>query len=220
MTMKDQVKHMSESVNEQLSALLDGHVQATELDLLLARLDRDEPSRQRLARYALIGSILRDERQVGSVDLAGRVRAALETESPVSSKTAGSGRRDRARAAWSSAAAAAMVAGLGVVLAPLWLPRSAETPASRVASLAKPAAAAPVRVAANLDASASSVRRAMKPKHLLAKNSPIPADRLATYVASHGAYAASFSQSAWDTRVVNGELERVSWQAESPPDAL
>jgi negative regulator of sigma E activity len=218
--MKDQVKPMSDSVNEQLSALLDSEIPATELDLLLARLDRDEACRQRMARYALIGSVLRADRQNASLDFAASVRAKVDREDPIKPSRAGSGAPDRVRAAWFSAAAAAMVAGLALVLAPLWLPRSAEAPADRVASASKPASSTPVRVAANADAPASPVRRAMKPKHLMAKTSPIPADRLATYVASHSAYAASFSQSSWDTRVVNGELERVSWQAESPPDAL
>jgi hypothetical protein len=213
---------MSDSVEEQISALLDSEVSAEELDLLLARLDRDDASRQRMARYALIGGVLRAETTAKrSLEFADRVRAAVGRDAPGRSLGGVPAMPGRVRAAWfSTAAAAAMVAGLGVLLAPLWSPGPGAPPAERMAASGKSPASPPVRVAANADSSPSAVRRAMKPRHLVAKASPIPADRMATYMASHGAYAASFSQSSWDTRVINGELERVSWQVESPGDAL
>jgi sigma-E factor negative regulatory protein RseA len=209
---------MTDSVEEQVSALLDSEVSAEELDLLLSRIDRDDGNRRRLARYALIGAALRAERVGGNLEFANRVRAAIAHDRTNASPAWRPAAPSRIRTAWFSTAAAAMVAGLAVLLAPLWSPVPDTLPSVRVAAVTKPAVRAPARVAANTDSSA--VRRAMKPRHMMAKASPIPADRLATYVASHGAYAASLSQSSWDTRVVNGELERVSWQVESPSDAL
>ena len=50
---------MSDRLNEQLSALLDGELSAGEAELLLRRLDRDAELRGTLSRYTLIGDALR-----------------------------------------------------------------------------------------------------------------------------------------------------------------
>ena len=50
---------MSQILEQQLSAFLDGELPAEELDLLLARLDREPAQRATLARYAMIGECLR-----------------------------------------------------------------------------------------------------------------------------------------------------------------
>lgn len=211
---------MSDSVDEQISALLDGEVTAEELDLLLARLDKNDADRRRMARYVLIGATLRAESANAYLGLADRIRAVLGTNDTVGAWTRTPRRYGRVRSAWLSIAAAAMVAALAVGVAPLWAPGQGPFQARLVAANPQTPVVSPVRVAANSSTSKSAIGRAMKPKHMVAKASPIPADRLATYVASHGAYATSFSQSSWDTRVVNGEIERVSWQVESPGDAL
>ena len=113
---------MSDSVDEQLSALLDSEVTAEELDLLLARLDRDDASRQRIARYALIGAALRSEPSSVQLAFADRFRTGVGEVDSLDARTGHSRGSVRARSAWLSLAAAAMVAALAVGVAPLWAP--------------------------------------------------------------------------------------------------
>jgi len=79
---------MSERLNEQLSALLDGELPAGEAELLLARLQRDPALRATLARYTLSGDAIRVSGlqaapqvvPVASAGFAARVSAAIEAE--------------------------------------------------------------------------------------------------------------------------------------------
>jgi hypothetical protein len=69
------------AVAEQLSALLDDALPAEEVPLLLARCGADdigEAARGTLARYALIGEALRGAAEPRALDLADRVRAAVD----------------------------------------------------------------------------------------------------------------------------------------------
>ncbi len=72
---------MTRFIDEQLSALLDGELPAEQESLLLRRLGREPGSRETLARYGLIGEMLRDP-GAGSSGLAisKRVSAALAAE--------------------------------------------------------------------------------------------------------------------------------------------
>jgi sigma-E factor negative regulatory protein RseA len=72
---------MTESVNEQLSACLDGELPAAELDLLLKRLERNPELRDSLSRYTVIGEALRHTRPaVASRSFADKVMAAVDQE--------------------------------------------------------------------------------------------------------------------------------------------
>jgi negative regulator of sigma E activity len=79
---------MSERLNEQLSALLDGELPAGEAELLLARLQRDPALRATLARYTLSGDAIRvsslqaapQVEPVASSGFAARLSAAIEAE--------------------------------------------------------------------------------------------------------------------------------------------
>lgn len=59
---------VSRNIEEQLSAFLDGELPEAELQMLIRRLAKDENYRATLGRYTLIGSILRDEPAFASVD--------------------------------------------------------------------------------------------------------------------------------------------------------
>lgn len=75
---------MTESVNEQLSACLDGELPAAELDLLLKRLERNPELRDSLSRYTVIGEALRHTKPVvASRSFADKVMAAVEPEPAV-----------------------------------------------------------------------------------------------------------------------------------------
>jgi len=72
---------MTEPVNEQLSACLDGELPAAELDLLLKRLERTPELREALGRYTVIGEALRHSKPVvASRSFADKVLAAVDQE--------------------------------------------------------------------------------------------------------------------------------------------
>jgi anti-sigma factor RsiW len=72
---------MTEPVNEQLSACLDGELPAAELDLLLKRLQRNPELREALGRYTVIGETLRHSKPVvASRSFADKVMAAVGQE--------------------------------------------------------------------------------------------------------------------------------------------
>jgi negative regulator of sigma E activity len=196
---------MNQTVDEQLSALLDGETTPEELDLLLERLDRDPGLGATLTRYGLIGDTLRGGVIGALPGFHERVRAAIDREEHAPGVTPAVRRIGRRR--WSMlgavATAAAALAAVAIVL-----PRALQLDPV-------PRAMAPALVASG----APSVQQAMSPRYLVAHPSPIPADRLTTYLVSHGAYANEFSQPSWDSHVINGQLERVAWQSEAVHDA-
>jgi negative regulator of sigma E activity len=72
---------MNRTIEEQLSALLDGELPAEEEALLLKRLGRDSAHRETLARYSLIGDFLRGNiADPAALGVGERVRAALDDE--------------------------------------------------------------------------------------------------------------------------------------------
>lgn len=72
---------MSEALNEQLSALVDDELDRAELPLLMRQLERSDSLKGQLERYYLMREAMRRELPAAaSLDLAGRVSAALEAE--------------------------------------------------------------------------------------------------------------------------------------------
>lgn len=75
---------MTDTVKEQISALLDGELADGETELLLKRLDRDPELRRTLSRYSLIGAALRTDGEIPAARaVAARVSAALASEPPL-----------------------------------------------------------------------------------------------------------------------------------------
>lgn len=72
---------MTDALNEQLSACLDGELPPAELDLLLKRVGREAELRAAIGRYSLIGEAMRAERPaVAGRDFASKVMAAVAAE--------------------------------------------------------------------------------------------------------------------------------------------
>jgi negative regulator of sigma E activity len=72
---------MTDALNEQLSACLDGELPPAELDLLLKRVGREAELRAAIGRYSLIGEAMRAERPaVASRDFASKVMATVAAE--------------------------------------------------------------------------------------------------------------------------------------------
>ena len=197
---------MDQTVDEQLSALLDGETAPEEIELLLARLERDSASRAALARYAMIGEALRGGIGAPLDRFQERIRTAIQNDGTAAVHTPRSG-ADRA-AFWR--------VGLGAVVATA---AAAAVVAIGLPGLLQLRLNPAPEVAVSQSLASSSVQRAMTPRYLVSHPSPIPAERLTAYLVAHGAYANEISQSSWDARVINGQFEHVDWQTEEAPDA-
>ncbi len=85
---------MNRIIDEQLSALFDGELPAAQESLLLRRLEREPESREKLARFGLIGELVRDaSAQTSALSISERVSVAIaseETISPLDAPTASS----------------------------------------------------------------------------------------------------------------------------------
>ena len=72
---------MTRIIDEQLSALLDGELPVEQESLLLRRLEREPGSREKLARFGLIGELVRDaSAQTSALAISERVAAAIAAE--------------------------------------------------------------------------------------------------------------------------------------------
>lgn len=156
---------MTDCLNEQLSALLDGELPPTEAELLLRRLERDGTLRATLARYTLAGDALRvgtleagrAPEVTASAGFAARISAAVLADeqrqatvratqaAPVRPVTPVRARRTRLR--WlrplGGMAVAATVAGVAVMVLQRD-PGSAAAPATVAAVVPVPAVSAPL----------------------------------------------------------------------------
>lgn len=176
---------MTEPVNEQLSACLDGELPEAELDLLLKRLERNPELRESLGRYTVIGEALRHTKPVvASRSFADKVMTAVDQE-PAAGR-----RAPRLSPAW--ARTLRPVAGVGV--------------AAAVAALAifsvQRAGVEPGTVIANTPAAAPSVVVAQTDESPVSYTVPtnstpsafVPATRLTNYVVAHSEYSSPLAR--------------------------
>ncbi|HEY0943032.1 MAG TPA: sigma-E factor negative regulatory protein [Steroidobacter sp.] len=199
---------MTDALNEQLSACLDGELPPAELDLLLKRVGREAELRAAIGRYSLIGEAMRAERPaVASPDFAGKVMAAVAAEStapaatptrsPVQypNRTRNDGVRAPAAASWISpatlrylrpAAGMAIAAGVAAV-AVLTLQPTGQPDSGGVAM---------PMVAANQPAANESIVSPAddsEPSYVVptttSSSAFIPATRLTNYVVAHSEYS-------------------------------
>jgi len=167
---------MSDTVNEQLSACLDGELPEAELDLLLKRVARDQELGRTLGRFALTGEALRGAGAVrASASFADRVSAAIAADASVTpsqrvSRISPSVMRWlRPAAGFAVAAGVATVAVLSVQT----------TPVPEPALVAQ----APASVSSPVAANDSYVVPANTISNF------VPATRLTNYVVAHSEYS-------------------------------
>jgi negative regulator of sigma E activity len=183
---------MSDILNEQLSALLDGELPPEETTLLLKRLGREAELAQRLNRYRLCGDVLRGERVQPRADFAIRVSAVIAAEAPLAAP-ARRPARGAFRAHWLKPLAGLAVAASVAVVAVLVLQQNQAArpvPAATVASVAPPSATGAVAAARaarsapayaqGSDEPVSYVTPAVRPRLGV-----IPETTLANYVVAH-----------------------------------
>lgn len=106
---------MNETLNEQISALIDDELTDNEQPLLIKRLDREETLRQKLSRYQLISDALQDNLPT-QVDpgFHARVQAALREEPVAQLASARLGGLFKPVAGLAAAASVAIVAVLSL----------------------------------------------------------------------------------------------------------
>lgn len=189
---------MSNPLEEQLSALLDAELPAAELDMILARLEREPQRREKLARYSLIGECIRSGNALPSaMSVADRVRQQLDEEGRdqvIVTAPAAKARR------WGRAAA--MVAAAALLLAVLRLVPGTGDPGDAAVLLAETEQATTVADDSFMEVS-TAARRRLEPR---------AAARLETYLMAHGEYAGVISRSSFDSRVVSARAGQASWQ--------
>lgn len=185
---------MTDSVNEQLSACLDGELPAAELDLLLKRLERNPELREALGRYTAIGEALRNAKPaVASRSFADKVMAAVDQEPAAA--------RRRVRMPPALLRSLRPVAGIGV----------AATVAAVAIFSVQRAGVAPGPVAANQPAAAPTAVVAQSDddgaSYIVPSNTTqsafVPATRLTNYVVAHSEYSSPLARRSVLTGVLS-----------------
>ncbi len=188
---------MSELLNEQLSALLDGELPPEETALLLRRLGRETDLAGRLTRYRLCGDVLRGERSQPRADFTLRVSAAIAAE-PALLAPRGAARRPVA-ARWLrplvGVAVAASVAVVAVLVLRLGAPDGAALQAANTAGIAAAPTAARLPDVPGVRASRTLARGTGEPESYVTPSArprlgTIPQGALANYVVAHSQVSA------------------------------
>jgi sigma-E factor negative regulatory protein RseA len=180
-------EHMTDAVNEQLSACLDGELPPAELDLLLKRLERNPELREALGRYTAIGEALREARPVVAArSFADKVLAAVDQEPAAA--------RRRVRIPPALIRGLRPVAGIGVAatvaaVAIFAVQRTGVAPGPVVAN--QPAAAPTSIVAQNDDEAASYI---VPTPGTTSQSAFVPATRLTNYVVAHSEYSSPLAR--------------------------
>jgi hypothetical protein len=192
---------VSHTIEEQLSALLDGQLPVAEEELLMRRLDRDPSCRETLARYSLIGECLRGSLVgPGVIGISDRVRDAIGGEK---NHTAVSSGRD-------GAFARRAVAGFGIAAAVAVLALtslSGLVNGPEISDVRRPA-----ENSANV-APDSIANFSYKMRSGSARRAVIAPARLTGYLVSHGEYANSLSRQVMDSYVVSQTADSLIWEA-------
>jgi negative regulator of sigma E activity len=190
---------MNHTIDEQLSALLDGELPIEQEDLLLRRLGDDAALRRRCARYSMIRDAVTDsELHVGALGIADRVRSELNraesANETVSARGAAvGGPRGVGLLGAGLAAAAALLVVINLT------PGAGDAESPQLAAQASMAPIAPMNKPMGDDANAP--RRAS-----------IGPERMTRYLVTHAEYTNSASRQFIDSHVVMPAFQRAAWQ--------
>jgi sigma-E factor negative regulatory protein RseA len=175
---------MTDALNEQLSACLDGELPASELDLLLKRLERNPELREALGRYTAIGEALRQARPaIASRSFVDKVMAAIDEEPAVARRPVRlSPRLLRTLRPMAGIGVAATVAALAIFS----VQRAGVTPGPIAAN----ESTAPTTIVAQNDDQAASY---IVPTNTT-QSAFVPATRLTNYVVAHSEYSSPLAR--------------------------
>jgi sigma-E factor negative regulatory protein RseA len=208
-------EHMTDALNEQLSACLDGELPPAELDLLLKRLERDPDLRETLGRYSAVGEALRNAKPaVASRSFADKVMAVVDQEPAAA--------RRRVRIPPALLRTLRPLAGVGVAatvaaVAIFSVQRAGVAPGPVAAN--QPVAA-PTAIVAQSDGDAASY---IVPTNTT-QSAFVPATRLTNYVVAHSEYSSPLARRSVLTGVLaedDGDPDVANHDDEirSPPEA-
>ncbi len=182
---------MSRTIEEQLSAVLDGELDVDEEELLLRRLERDESRRATLFRYSLIGECMRGVAPApAAFEIRERVAQALEGEPAFVGTRGASPALFRASRGLIGAGIAAAVA----VVAVISLDRG-----DIATGLQKQQTVASVEADAGMSGAAPGYTVPRPGRRV----SVIAPARLTNYLVSHGEYSHALSRQVMDSHIVN-----------------
>ena len=197
---------MTDALNEQLSACLDGQLPPAELDLLLKRVGREAELRAAIGRYSLIGEAMRAERPaVASRDFASKVMTAVSAEpvpvqapAPVTRPNVVQAPATSRPARISPAAlrylrpAAGMAIAAGVAAVAVFVMQPMGQP--DVVPVNAPLVAATNEPAANEAVVATDAESSYVVPTSTTQSAFIPATRLTNYVVAHSEYSSPLSR--------------------------
>ena len=197
---------MSDTVNEQLSACLDGALPEEELDLLLKRVAKDQELGRTLGRYALTGEALRGAGAVrASTSFADRVAAAVAAEESVAPQEVKRvSRISPSMLRWLRPAAGFAVAAGVATIAVLSL---------QPTTTSEPVLVAQVPAAASAPANNSYV----VPSNTV--STFVPATRLTNYVVAHSEYSSPLGLRTVLSGVLSDEDEAAPGADDDASDA-
>ena len=191
---------MSQNIEEQLSALLDGELAVEEEALLLRRLEREPEYRATLGRYGLIGQLMRDSQaDPGAVQIGDRVGAALAGEAAYQGMTPDVTEPARV---WSGVGKGLVGAGIAAAVAIV-----------AVTAVGNLAVVTPDRGSNSVPALAGVAPSYTVPSGLSDNNVIAPA-RLTSYLVSHGEFSSPVSRRVMDSHIVRQTPETRTWNAE------
>lgn len=181
---------MGQTIDEQLSALLDGELPVEQEELLLRRLERDPDLRARFGRYSMIGDLLTDPRpQAAALQIADRVRDRLAEDAE--SRPVGQPRNAIGAGLLGAGFAAAAAVIVALNLNPVRDPDAAQAVAA-VASVAVQA------------------QRTVPPRASVAP------ERMTRYLVTHAQYTNAASRQFVDSHLVMPAYQRTAWQTTGP----
>ncbi len=202
---------MSDAVNEQLSALLDGELSPAESELVLKRLERQGDLKAKLSRYALIGEALRATEPVVAANAAllqGVASAIAQDEALLESHsgTQPTSHRQPSRAGWWRAVSGLGIAAAVGILAVGLVQRGAPGP-QVVAVTAPPVASSVLPAAPSVSASPVSAASVSTLATNLHHGEPLsyvtplphavpqrPASEFANYAVAHAPYSSALGR--------------------------
>lgn len=194
---------MSEPLNEQLSAFIDGELPNEESQLFVRQIPRDAQLRATASRYYLIGQAVRAEQPSVRQGFAARVLAAVAQEPAATSATATvtAMARDIPRSRWfglwKPAAGIAVAAGVAMVAIIAFQQRQGERELPQLIAEIVPSGT-PLAVQLRIDktppaqaiaGTSGEPRSYVVPPLAPATETPLGVARLASYVLAHSEYS-------------------------------
>lgn len=192
--MSDKESDVTRNIEEQLSAFLDGELPQDELQLLVRRLEKDPLHRATLARYAYVGSVLRNEAgPLPQGDLRAGIMRAVADEAAAGDEPRAESRQGSSQRLLMLAAAAACVAIIVGQILP-GADRPSEAPALAQAQ-STDSAGSPA------ESSVPPVRAVAAGSQVTLRRNAVSPARMTSYMVSHGEFSRSLQGTLVDSRV-------------------